>query len=200
MDEIRITTYSGDMARPFLDEIARLRIAVFRDFPYLYDGALDYEMNYLEEYVSTKNSLIVLANCGAKIIGASTGIPLSEAVVDFLNPVEAAGINAQDVFYFGESVLLPEFRGQGLGHQFFDEREKHASELGFCGCGFFSVIRADNHPLKPIHYRSHDAFWEKRGYLRQKEIISRFAWKQVGEPRETLQELVFWLRILSSKT
>lgn len=197
MDEIRITTYTGEAARPFLDEIARLRIAVFREFPYLYDGSLDYEMDYLEEYVSSENSLIVLANRGAEIIGASTGIPLAEADADFRKPVQSAGIDAREVFYFGESVLLPEFRGQGLGHQFFDQREKHAMKLDFRSAGFFSVIRADDHPLKPTQYRPNDIFWKKRGYTRQDAIIARFPWKQIGEPQETLHELVFWLRELS---
>jgi GNAT superfamily N-acetyltransferase len=197
MDDIRITTHTGKAARPFLNEIARLRITVFREFPYLYDGSLDYEMDYLEEYVSSENSLIVLANHGTEIVGASTGIPLAEADEDFRKPVEAAGFDCRKVFYFGESVLLPEFRGQGLGHQFFDEREKHAANLGFRSAGFFSVIRADNHPLKPAQYRPHDAFWKRRGYARHDAIIACFPWKQVGEPQEALHDLVFWLRELS---
>jgi GNAT superfamily N-acetyltransferase len=197
MDEIRITTFTGEAARPFLDEIARLRIAVFREFPYLYDGSLAYEMDYLEEYVSSEHSLIVLANRGSEIVGASTGIPLAEADADFREPVESAGIDARDVFYFGESVLLPEFRGQGLGHKFFDERETHAAKLGFHSAGFFSVIRADDHPLKPAQYRPQDVFWKKRGYTRQDAIIARFPWKQVGEPLESLHNLVFWLRKLT---
>ena len=197
MQEIEISTHPGEAAQPFLNEIARLRIAVFRQFPYLYDGSPEYEMDYLEEYVSSERSLIVLAKHGADIVGASTGIPLAEADEDFRKPIEAAGIDVRDVFYFGESVLLPQFRRQGLGHRFFDEREKHAEKLGLRVAGFFSVIRADDHPLKPFDYRPHDAFWKKRGYARQDSMIARFPWKQLGEPQETLHELVFWLKELS---
>lgn len=197
MDEIRITTYAGKSAQPLLGEIARLRIVVFREFPYLYDGTLEYEMDYLDEYVSSERSLIVLAEYGDEIIGASTGIPLAEADEDFRKPVEAAGMDARDVFYFGESVLMPEFRGRGIGHRFFDEREKHAADLGFRIAGFFSVIRAGDDPLKPADYRTHDAFWKKRGYSPQESIIAHFPWKQVGETHETAHELVFWLRELS---
>ncbi len=196
MNEISITTCTGGSARPFLDEIARLRIAVFREFPYLYEGSPEYEMEYLREYVSSERSLIVLARHGTDIVGVSTGISLTEADGDFRNPVEAAGIDARDVFYFGESVLLPDFRGRGIGHRFFDEREKHAAKLGFRVAGFFSVIRTEDHPLKPTGYRPHDAFWQKRGYQRQDAIIARFPWKQFGEPCESLHELVFWLREL----
>lgn len=197
MDQIRITTHTGKAARPFLGEIARLRIAVFREFPYLYEGSLEYEMDYLEEYISSERSLIVLAEFGDQTVGASTGIPLAEADGDFRQPVETAGIDIREIFYFGESVLLPEFRGRGIGHRFFDEREKHASNLGFRSTGFFSVIRADTHPLKPVGYRPHDNFWQKRGYARQDTMIARFPWNQVGETQEVLHELVFWLRELS---
>ena len=197
MDGILISTHTGQAARPFLGEIARLRIAVFREFPYLYDGSLGYEMNYLEGYVSSDHSLIVLANCGADIVGVSTGIPLAVADEVFRKPVESAGLDPGDIYYFGESVLLPDFRGQGLGHRFFDEREKHAAKLGFRSTGFFSVIRADNHPLQPPQYRSNNVFWQKRGYYPQDAIIARFPWNQLQEPQETLHELVFWLKTLS---
>lgn len=197
MQELAISNHTGEAARPYLNEIARLRIAVFREFPYLYEGSLEYEMDYLEEYVSSERSLIVLAKHGADIVGVSTGIPLSEADEDFRKPVEAAGIDVRDVFYFGESVLMPEFRGRGLGHRFFDERELHARNLGFRIAGFFSVIRSQDHPLKPSDYRPHDTFWKKRGYVRQNAIIARFPWKQLGEPQECLHELVFWLKEFS---
>lgn len=194
---IRITTHTGKSAQPFLGEIARLRIAIFREFPYLYEGSLKYEMEYLEEYVSSKSGLIVLAKRGAEVIGASTGIPLAGADEDFRKPVEAAGMVASDVFYFGESVLMPEFRGQGIGHRFFDEREIHAANHGFRSAGFFSVIRANDDPLKPADYRPHDVFWQKRGYSPQQSIIALFPWKQVGQTQGTLHELVFWHRELS---
>lgn len=194
MQEITISTHTGEAARPFLTEIALLRIAVFREFPYLYEGSLEYEMQYLNDYLSSKNSLIVLATHGSGIIGASTGIPLVEADTDFREPVEAAGFDPCEVFYFGESVLLPEFRGRGLGHRFFDQRESHASNLGFQRTGFFSVIRADDHPLKPHGYRPLDTFWQNRGYARQHSIIARFPWKQLGEAQASLHKLVFWMR------
>ncbi|HRQ91226.1 MAG TPA: GNAT family N-acetyltransferase, partial [Bacteroidia bacterium] len=41
----------GDTLRPHLRELGGLRIAVFREYPYLYDGDLDYEERYLETYV-----------------------------------------------------------------------------------------------------------------------------------------------------
>lgn len=40
-----LTTHilTGDTLTSALDDVARLRISVFRDWPYLYDGDLEYE-------------------------------------------------------------------------------------------------------------------------------------------------------------
>jgi len=41
--DIRIERRSGVDLIPYIADLARLRIQVFRDFPYLYDGDLGYE-------------------------------------------------------------------------------------------------------------------------------------------------------------
>ena len=43
---------TGDSVGAVLDDLARLRIAVFRDWPYLYDGDPAYERDYLRAYQS----------------------------------------------------------------------------------------------------------------------------------------------------
>ena len=45
---IEVLALTGDALEAALDDVARLRIAVFRAWPYLYDGHLDYERRYLE--------------------------------------------------------------------------------------------------------------------------------------------------------
>ncbi|MFP5511018.1 MAG: GNAT family N-acetyltransferase, partial [Alphaproteobacteria bacterium] len=40
---IRVAALTGAGLEAALDDVARLRIAVFRDWPYLYDGDLAYE-------------------------------------------------------------------------------------------------------------------------------------------------------------
>ena len=37
----------GEEMKAVLPDLARLRIIVFRDWPYLYDGTLEYEQEYL---------------------------------------------------------------------------------------------------------------------------------------------------------
>ena len=44
---IRVAPLTGAAIIPALPALARLRITVFRDWPYLYDGAMTYEQGYL---------------------------------------------------------------------------------------------------------------------------------------------------------
>jgi len=58
------------------------------------------------------------------------------------------------------------------------------------------VQRPDDHPAKPKDYMPHDAFWIKRGYQRRSDIVTDFAWRDVGDTSETKKPMVFWVREL----
>ncbi|WP_136682607.1 GNAT family N-acetyltransferase [Falsirhodobacter xinxiangensis] len=171
-----------------LDDVARLRIAVFRDWPYIYDGDLDYEREYLRSYADPR-AIVVGAFDGDRIVGAATGMPMEDAE-DF------AFENPEGVFYCAESVLLPEYRGRGIGHRFFDLREDHARALGMTRSAFCSVIRPEDHPLRPTNARTNDAFWRARGYAPMPGVTATFHWRDIGDDRETDKQLQFWIRTL----
>lgn len=196
-DALRTEVLRGAAIAPRLDEVARLRIAVFREFPYLYDGDFEYESRYLQAYIDTPNSICVLALDGDRVVGASTGLPLADEEESFRQPFIERGIAAGEVFYCAESVLLAEYRGRGLGHRFFDAREAHARALGrFRWAAFAAVDRAPDDPRRPAGARDNDAFWARRGYVRQPGMTMRLAWKEHGETEESDKSLTFWLRPL----
>ncbi len=188
----------GAQLGPWLDDVARLRIAVFRDWPYLYDGDLAYEREYLDAYAKSADSVFVLAFDGESVVGAATGLPLADDSDEFQQPWRKAGRAVDEVFYFGESVLLPEYRGQGIGHAFFDQREAHARALGRFACtAFCAVDRDPQDPRRPPGHRGNEGFWTKRGYVRQPGLTVRLAWQQLGEPAPSEKPLTFWVRPLS---
>lgn len=196
---IDIRTFTGAEVAPHLDAVAELRIAVFHDWPYLYAGDRDYEKNYLATYAKSPESLFVLAFDDARVIGASTGIPLRDETAAFQRPFLDRGIALDDVFYFGESVLLGEYRGHGLGHRFFDEREGYARRLGRFGMtAFCAVERAADDPRRPPGARTNDAFWIKRGYQRQDDMFCELEWQEIGQRAASLHRLRFWLRPLEA--
>ena len=193
---LRIERFVGADVRRHLDAVAALRIAVFRDWPYLYDGDPAYEREYLGAYALSADSLFVLAFDGDRIVGASTGLPLADDSAEFRAPFDAAGLDASRVFYFGESVLLPAYRGQGVGHAFFDHREAHARGLGrFDLAAFCAVDRDPADPRRPAGHRDNDAFWIGRGYARQPGMTMRLCWNEIDRG-DIEHALTFWTRRL----
>jgi len=193
---MHVAPLSGPALAAALPALARLRIAVFRDFPYLYDGALEYETSYLAKFAVARDAVIVAATDGETIVGSATGSALDETHADFAAPLLAAGIDPASTFYCGESVLLPSYRGKGVGHAFFDHREAHARSAGYVRSCFCAVIRPDDHPLRPAAYSPLDAFWASRGYAKLPGVIAHFPWKDLGEGEQTLKPMQFWMRTL----
>lgn len=193
---ITVAPVTGPALHAVLDDLARLRITVFREYPYLYDGTLDYEAGYLRRFGEGKDAVIVLAKDDERIVGCSTGSALSTQHEPLRDPFRDQGYDVSSVFYCGESVLLPDHRGSGIGHQFFDHREAHARACGYQISAFCAVIRPDDHPARPADYRPHDAFWSKRGYRKIPELIAHFGWKDVGGDGQSDKPMQFWLRDL----
>lgn len=192
---VAVRVLTGDALAEALPDVARLRIDVFRDWPYLYDGDADYERDYLRAYQSP-GAVVVAAMDGDRIVGAATGAPMSDHATDFGAAFADRPEPLSDIFYCAESVLLRAYRGHGLGHAFFDAREDHARALGARWSAFCSVIRPADHPMRPAHYWPLDAFWRKRGYAPLTGVVAQFAWKDLGQATETEKTLQFWMKPL----
>jgi GNAT superfamily N-acetyltransferase len=193
---MRVEVLTGRDLEAVLDDVARLRIAVFRDFPYLYDGDFDYERRYLQTYRDSDRAVLVGAFDGTRLVGAATGTPMEDHSDDLAGAFAGTGRALDEIFYCAESVLLPDFRGRGVGHRFFDLREAHARALGRRYCAFCSVVRPVTHPLRPADYAPLDPFWRKRGYAPLDGVKAQFRWKDVDVAAETAKLLQFWMRAL----
>ena len=200
MGSLRSQVVVGQEIEPFVGDLARLRIEVFREYPYLYEGTEGYEEKYLRAYAESAESVFVLAFDGARVVGVSTGLPLVDADPAFSEAFRQAGEEVGAVFYFGESVLAKEYRGGGMGRIFMEEREKWARALGrFGSCAFCAVEREAEHPLRPDGYRALDDFWRGRGFERREELRVSFRWREVGAAAESGHEMVFWVKKLGLK-
>ena len=187
--------YHGASIADVFEPLAALRIAVFHDYPYLYEGTVDYEKEYLGTYARSEAALLFAAFDGEQMVGATTCIPLADETEEVQAPFLKAGFELSEVFYFGESILLPAYRGLGLGHRFFDEREKHAAQFGtFRYTSFCAVQRPDGHPLRPAEYRPLDEFWTKRGYQKEQSLQTEFSWPDIGETHSTPKTMIYWIR------
>ena len=192
---LRLERVTGAAIGPYLDAVAALRIAVFREYPYLYEGSA--ERRYLASYASSPASLVVLALDGDRAVGASTAMPLVQHSDEVVPPLARAGFVPEQVYYFGESVLAPAYRGRGLGARFFEERERRARELGFAVATFCAVDRPPDHPMRPAGYQPPGALWRRQGFVRRPDIVGHFDWRDVGDAGETRKPMVFWIKELA---
>jgi hypothetical protein len=203
MSELAIRRYAGNnpALTRYLPDLARLRIQVFRDFPYLYDGSYEYEEKYLQTYVDCPESVVVLVLDGEQVVGATTGLPMDAESPEFQQPFLEHGYDPARIFYCAESVLLKEYRGRGVYPKFFAERENHARELGrFDLATFCCVQRPEDHPRRPADYAPLDRIWSKFGYVKHPEIHTSYSWKDLDEKEESPKPMVYWLKPLREAT
>lgn len=193
---LRVAPLTGADLQAALPDLASLRIAIFAAWPYLYAGSEAYEREYLAEFTAAADAVLVAAFDGARIVGAATASPLVAQDDYIREPFQHAGIDPAGVFYFGESVLLPEYRGQGIGHAFFDHREAAARAWGARQTSFCAVVRPDDHPDRPQDYVPLDAFWTRRGYAPVPGLTGTFHWQDHGEAAESAKPMQYWMRRL----
>ncbi|MCC7047127.1 MAG: GNAT family N-acetyltransferase [Alphaproteobacteria bacterium] len=192
---LRIVRLRGAEIAARQDDLARLRIEVFRDWPYLYDGDREYEKAYIRTYVDAPDSVLIAAFDGERVVGASTALPMTQAMDACAEPFIAAGYDLDRIFYFGESVLLKPYRGRGVGVRFFEARESAAlAHPGIDITAFCAVERPSDHPLRPKDYVPLDAFWGRRGYVKHRALVARFRWCDIDQERDTDKSLSFWLK------
>lgn len=196
MQNIKMERFTGDAAMPYIEDLARLRVEVFRDFPYLYDGNLLYEQDYVQTYIKATDSVLVIAFDGDNVIGVSTALPMENEPINIQKPFLDKGFDTSKIFYFGESVLKKDYRGQGIGVEFFNQREAQARKLDrFQYLTFCGVVRPFGHPLRPENYIPLDDFWRKRGF-QPTDLYCYMVWKDMDEEKDTPKPLRFWIKEL----
>jgi len=197
---IRLQTVTGPALLPLLPVLARLRIAVFREFPYLYEGDQAEEEQHLRAFAASPSAGLIVAWDGDAAVGCATCMRLTEASAGVIAPFRAAGIDPAKVFYFGESVLLPAYRGQGIGVGFFAAREAHARAVSSSDyTAFCAVIRAADHPMRPPGTVGLEGFWRKRGYTPYPDLVCSMHWTESGGAVEVENRLSFWLKSVSGR-
>lgn len=178
--------------------MAKVRVEVFKGYPFLAEISVEEEIAYLRKFVQDKDSIAVLVFDEAKIVGVSIGAPFENQEEAFLKLFRSKNLKPSNYFYFGQSVVLEAYRGRGLNHHFFDIREKHVKHLKrFKSICFTSIVRPSTHPLAPSDYSSLANFWEKNGYVKQSDIICYKSWKDREETKQSPKQLMFWIKNLA---
>jgi hypothetical protein len=196
LQDLKIERLRGHEILAYLPHLARLRAQIFEEYPYLAMPDLPYETRYLNTYASCTEAILVIVFLKNEIIGASTAIPLEFETPEFKKPFENHKIDVQSVFYLGESVLLPAYRGQHIYQHFFHEREAAANEYGSDIAAFCAVEHMKNDPRRPKNYTPLDPVWNHFGYKKHPELTAYFQWQEIGEQTISPKPLTFWIKHL----
>ena len=195
---IRLKVLRGHEGKQILEPLSQLRIEVFNEYPYLYEGSFEYEKKYLDRYFSSEKSVVIALLDGETLVGASTAIHLPHEMDSIKETFLKYAYKAEEVVYFGESILKKKYRGLGYGKNFFAERENFAKSIGGIRyTSFCSVIRNPNDARRPADYASPEFLWKKMGYAPAEGLRTQLEWKEIGELSDSPKDMQFWIKELS---
>jgi GNAT superfamily N-acetyltransferase len=201
MTDIHVRSFTGSGLKPHIHSVAKLRMEVFKEYPYFEDPNLQKEMDYLRKISLCKEAISVLIFDNTTLVGVSLGYPLNSEEPSLLRPWKERGMDIDSYFYFGNSALLKHYRGRGIGHHFFDAREAHVAQYKkykhICFC---APDCPEPDPNRPKDFVSLVDFWRKRGYIHHPEIKGTLSWKKINEPHPTEKPMSFWVKDLSNPT
>jgi GNAT superfamily N-acetyltransferase len=197
MTDIHVRSFTGSGLKLYLHSVAKLRMEVFREYPYFEEPDPDRETQYLRKLSSSKESIGVLIFDNTTLVGASLGHPLSIEEASLHRPFKERQLNVESYFFFGDSALLRAYRGRGIGHHFFDAREAQvAHHKKFKHICFCVPDCPENDPQKPKDYIPLHDFWRKRGYVQHPDMKCTLSWKGIGEAHSTEKQMNYWIKDL----
>lgn len=190
---IKIDVYIGKEIEPFLDLLSEWRVKFFKEPPYLYVGTIESDKEHTRDYLVDERSTVAIARSEDQIVGISTGIPLNSQS-NFIKVLQSLfRSNHKDpssYYYFGEVMILPEYRGQGLTRKLFKAQEKLAVQWGYQNAALLTVVRENYFDL--------DNMWQHLGYTKtEMELIVNWPTIQKdGSVRNSDNRMPVWIKKL----
>lgn len=189
---------TGEQISSFVPEIAKLRIEAFVEYPFLYEGDIEYEKKYLEKFFTMQDAIVIIAFDKEEIIGIATGYPFRYESDEMKKTFSENNRNPEEYYCYGESIVRKSYRMQGIGKHLSLEREKFARDLNlYHYICFFTREPKQNDPKRPENYRPLDPFWQKLGFAKHPELYGMIPYQEIGEAEETPKKMVYWIKELN---
>lgn len=185
---------------PYLPFVAEQRINAYREYPYLYNGKMEEEIQYLDWFSKLKHSAIVIAFYNDEPVGFITGTALAAFDEHNKGSIELfknSGMAFDAYYYIADAIVKPEHRNKSLVTHMAQMIEEHAEILGYTSVCFVNESH-ELHPLKPEGYKELDGLFKKNGYSKTEMIITyRWQTRHVdGSTQEQNHEMNYWKKNL----
>ena len=201
-NQLRYVEALGPSIVEVLDDVSRLRMELFRDYPYCYAGNLDYEQNYLRGLSENHESLVIAAYAENELVGTATALPL-ESSADILEGARDrfsnAGLRPEICYYYSEILVRPGQRRRGIAGEFYRRRDATARRLGYSTLCFAALDTSTLARVKPARYFDPSDLWRRMGFVSNPELYVDYHWPTLqadGSSVDTEHRLYFWVRHL----
>lgn len=187
---------NGSAIEPFLETLTTLRLEIFQEYPYLYQGTRSAELSYLRSYCASPEAVVMVQQCDGQLAGAVTAIPLQDEPPELTAPFADTAYALESLYYIGELLFYPPYRNQGFGTQLLTAVEQHARNCGGYRCLTCATVqRPADHPYRPDEYVPIERFLARSGFVPLAGVTTTFAWCELdGINREHVMQ--FWLKEL----
>ena len=178
---------TGSNIESSLETLAALRLEIFQEYPYLYDGRREDELCYLKSYAVAPDACVILVQESGTFVGAVTGMPLIHEDTQLLEAFTRNSRAVEGLYYVGELLLYQGFRNRGLGSRLLEQMESHIRTLGkYHHLTCATLERPDDHPARPEDYIPITRFLAHTQFaLCQASPRSFPGWKQMGSSEST---------------
>jgi GNAT superfamily N-acetyltransferase len=194
--EIAVQLLTGSAITDLLGDLATLRLDIFREYPYLYQGRREDELDYLKTYGEAPHACVVPAYDGKAVVGAATGMPLIHEDARMREAFAGTSFPLNELYYVGELLFYPDYRNRGLGRMLLAQLENYVRSLGsYRSLTCATVERPDDHPLRPSDHIPITRFLSRTGFVRLPGVSTHFIWRETdGVKRD--HPMQFWIREL----
>lgn len=183
-----------------IEHLAHQRLTLFKEYPYLYHGTLEQEIEYCSWFCDLSTTALAIAYCDDKPVGLVSGTSFVDFSTHFTGSYDLfknAGLAPETFFYVAEVLIDPVYRNQSLAKKLFKLIETYAHEVGYTSMCLVEESH-EQHPLKPIDYQSLDLFFTKLGYYKTDLVIS-YSWSTIqidGSLQDEDHAMNYWLKSL----
>ena len=190
--------FQGAEASTEIEQLGVFRVKQFRAFPYLYAGTLNDEREYLKSYLDNPDFVLAVAKDGEKTVAVSSANPLpSDVELEALSKEQfrQRGWNTRDFYYFGEMIVLPEYRHLGIASKLLEMQYVIAAKNGYHKFCFLAVKREADDPHRPKSHTDSAEIFTKLGYTHTDMFVT-FSWPTIladGTVQKTENRLDFWV-------
>lgn len=200
MNADKVTTkqlLTGAAIADAVDDLATLRLEIFPEYPYLYQGRREDELAYLNSYAEAPDACVILACDGLAVIGAATGMPLIHEDAQMRDAFAGTIFPLDEVYYVGELLFRPAYRNCGLCRKLLDQMENRIRSLGcYRHLTCATVERPDDHLLRPRDYIPITRFLTRTAFVRLSGVTTSFKWREIdGVKRD--HPMQFWSKKLN---